>query len=180
MELSAFDTARRPRNKAAKLSLSVLLVCFLLFGSLVLYRNAKLSSPVVSSRSVASRSFAAMRNPVKCPAMRGAGARTRHIRDLLRPSYKVTLKTPTGDIELECPGDETILDVAEQEGYDIPYSCRSGACSTCAGKVISGEVDNSEQESLDDDQVAKGFILTCCSYPKSDVVIETEKEEDLF
>jgi ring-1,2-phenylacetyl-CoA epoxidase subunit PaaE len=65
---------------------------------------------------------------------------------------------------------KTILQAAIDAGLDPPYSCRSGICTTCRAKLLSGKVKMDEREGLSDAEIENGYILTCQSHPLTDDV----------
>ena len=95
--------------------------------------------------------------------------------------FKITLINATEGLNrtIECGDDQTIFDAAADQDIDLPVSCRAGSCSSCAGKLISGNVNQGDQAFLDEDQIAAGFVLTCVAIPTSDCTVETHAEEAL-
>lgn len=92
--------------------------------------------------------------------------------------YNITFKLLNGEEEtIKCKENEYVLDVAEKSGIEIPYSCRSGFCSSCIAKLVDGDVNNDEQICLNDNQMDSGYVLLCCAYAESDCTIEILKNE---
>jgi len=81
----------------------------------------------------------------------------------------VVLEGVTRTFALE-KGKENILDAGLKAGIELPYSCKSGVCSTCRARLTAGEVDMDVNFALEDYEVARGFVLTCQSYPVTDRV----------
>ncbi|MDG2990489.1 2Fe-2S iron-sulfur cluster-binding protein [Candidatus Synechococcus calcipolaris G9] len=96
--------------------------------------------------------------------------------------YSVTLVNDAIGLKktIKVHGDEYILDAAEVQGIDLPYSCRAGACVNCAGRIVSGTLDQSDHSFLKDKELKAGFALLCAAYATSDCVIQTHEEDNLL
>ncbi len=68
------------------------------------------------------------------------------------------------------PRATTILDGAAATRNDLPFACKGGVCGTCRAHVVDGEVEMCRNYALDDDEVARGFVLTCQTLPVTDEV----------
>jgi ferredoxin len=78
--------------------------------------------------------------------------------------------------------DELILDVAQDQGLDLPYSCRAGSCFDCLGKLVEGTVEQTEKaiSFLKPKEIDEGYVLLCSANPTSDCKIVTHYAEVVF
>ena len=81
---------------------------------------------------------------------------------------------------LQVPDDRYILHTAEKQGVELPFSCRNGACTTCAVRVLSGEIYQPEAVGLSPELRKKGYALLCVSYARSDLEVETQDEDEVY
>lgn len=97
-------------------------------------------------------------------------------------TYQVRFINTELDLDqiLDIPDNEYILDIAEENNLPVPAACRQGDCSTCVARLISGEVDQSEQKFLNSTEIGQGYTITCVAYPRSDCVLETHQEQKLY
>ena len=84
----------------------------------------------------------------------------------------------TFDVDASRP----LLETLEEQGVDLPYGCRYGGCITCAAKVTSGEVDQSEQVALNNRQLNSGYAVLCVARPVSNCTLEVgvDSHDELY
>ncbi len=90
-------------------------------------------------------------------------------------SYQVTLKTSGKQFTVN--PDENLLEAALRQGINLPYGCKNGACGSCKGKVLEGQVTHGQhsESALGKTEETAGGILFCCSHPQSDLLIEARE-----
>ncbi len=81
---------------------------------------------------------------------------------------------------IQVPSDRYILTSAENQGVELPFSCRNGACTTCAVRVLSGEIYQPEAMGLSLELRRQGYALLCVSYPRSNLKVETQDEDEVY
>ncbi len=94
--------------------------------------------------------------------------------------HQVTVHHQQETYNFTVSSDRYILQSAEAQGYQLPFSCRNGACTTCAVKVLSGQLSQPEAMGLSPELQAKGYALLCVSYARSDLVVETQEEDEVY
>ncbi|MGJ5672130.1 MAG: 2Fe-2S iron-sulfur cluster-binding protein [Nostochopsis sp.] len=95
-------------------------------------------------------------------------------------TYTVEINHQGKTHTLQVPEDQTILSVADAQGLELPSSCHAGVCTTCAGQIISGTVEQSEGMGVSPELQKQGYVLLCVAYPRSDLKIATEKEDTVY
>ncbi|MCC7041411.1 MAG: CDP-6-deoxy-delta-3,4-glucoseen reductase [Burkholderiales bacterium] len=90
-------------------------------------------------------------------------------------TFEITIKP--SDHRVPCEADETVLAAAMRADLMLPYGCRNGACGSCKGKIVAGEVDYGPHQAttLTDEEKRQGFALFCCAKPLTDLVIEVRE-----
>ncbi|BAY16008.1 2Fe-2S ferredoxin [Nostoc sp. HK-01] len=95
-------------------------------------------------------------------------------------TIKVRDRATGKEYTLQVPDDRYILHSAENQGVELPFSCRNGACTACAVRVLSGEVDQPEAVGLSLELRRQGYALLCVSYARSDLEVETQDEDEVY
>lgn len=100
----------------------------------------------------------------------------------MKSSYTIQIRDRASGTEhtLQVKSDRYILQSAEDQGIHLPFSCRNGACTTCAVRVLEGEIYQPEAMGLSPGLQKQGYALLCVSYPRSDLVVETQDEDEVY
>lgn len=95
-------------------------------------------------------------------------------------TYTVQIQHEGKTHTIEVPENEKILQAAEAAGIDLPNSCNAGVCTTCAAQLLEGSVEQSEGMGISPELQDEGYVLLCVAYPRSNLKIESEKEEIVY
>lgn len=89
------------------------------------------------------------------------------VTDESKETYKITFKLDglQGEVASPTHARESILNAALRVRPDVPFACAGGVCGTCRAKVVSGNVTMDENYALEQDELDKGYVLTCQSHP---------------
>ena len=98
------------------------------------------------------------------------------------PEYNIKVQSEQDTFNFLCSEDQDIISAAKMNGIDLPNSCCSGVCTSCASMILEGTIEQEDAMGLNDDLKEKGFALLCVAYPKSDlrIVIGEQVEDDLY
>ncbi|NJP10376.1 MAG: 2Fe-2S iron-sulfur cluster binding domain-containing protein [Leptolyngbyaceae cyanobacterium RU_5_1] len=95
-------------------------------------------------------------------------------------TYTVKIRHQGNIHTIQVPEDKTVLEVADASELGLPSSCHAGVCTTCAAQIVEGTVDQSDGMGVSPALQAQGYVLLCVAYPRSDLDVETEKEETVY
>ena len=95
-------------------------------------------------------------------------------------TYTVEINHQGETTTIQVPDSQNILDAAINAGIDLPFSCSAGVCTTCAAQILSGEVEQSDGMGVSPELQAEGYALLCVAYPRSDIKLESGKEEIVY
>lgn len=95
-------------------------------------------------------------------------------------TYTVQIQHQGQTHTIQVPEDKIILRAASAAGLELPSSCNAGVCTTCAALLVEGNVEQSDGMGLSPELQQKGYALLCVSYPRSDLKVETEKEDEVY
>lgn len=91
-------------------------------------------------------------------------------RENIRATVQIILDGVSTEFEMKSE-DTNILDAALKNGADLPFACKGGVCATCRAKIDEGKVEMDVNYSLEPDELARGFVLTCQAHPTTDKVV---------
>ncbi|MGQ4650224.1 2Fe-2S iron-sulfur cluster-binding protein [Lyngbya aestuarii] len=96
-------------------------------------------------------------------------------------TYTVEIHHQGTTSTIEVAEDQKILQAADAAGIELPNSCNAGVCTTCAAKIMGeGTVEQSDGMGVSPELQAEGYALLCVAYPRSNLKLETEKEDEVY